>query len=159
MPMYNDKNSSLFFNWRPNDNGALTNIRYRLEASKWANAVNSAQTRLPRGTFMGELNNVGMFLSLPLVLIFLILLIPIQIIKGLFGFNIKVFPGDEPTGWIDKNAPIVPDSPRLKYLKEQAAKNRKPTCEYDSMSQEDKMKLVNFVKAETAKSKARAQSK
>lgn len=86
------------FNWRPNDNSSLTNLRYDLEARKWVNSFRKAQGNLHRGNFVRDLGGIGYFIGLPLCLLFLILLLPIQLIKVIFNYNIKIFPGDEPTG-------------------------------------------------------------
>ncbi|WP_156888604.1 hypothetical protein [Christiangramia echinicola] len=150
MPLSNNK-----FTWRPNDNSSLTNLRYNLEATKWVSAVKSAETKLKKPTAKSikwDLGAVGMFISIPLLLLLFIFLIPLQLIKVVFRYNIKIFPGDPPTGR------ILTD--REKFDKRLAEiKNRhsskvfqiKPTHE---MTQEEIADLVAYVKEETAKSKA-----
>lgn len=146
MPMSNN------FNWRPNDNGSLTNLRYDLEASKWVNSVNKAQRRLPSGNFSADIGFIGAIISLPLLLIFLILLIPIQIIKEVFKYNIKIFPGDEPTG------PILSDMQKFRARMDALDKKypaKKKTSKWDDLTAEEQQ-LVQFVRQETAKAKAEA---
>ncbi len=141
------------FKWRPNDNGPLTNLRYDLEASKWVNSVNKAQGKLPLGNFSGDLRFIGAVISLPLLLIFFILLIPIQIIKEVFHYNIKIFPGDPPTG------PILSDMEKfhaeIEYLKKKNPPKKKRTTAWEDLSDEQR-EMVKFVRAQTAKAKAEA---
>lgn len=91
------------YNWRPNDNSSITNHRYDLEADKWFQSVQRAKVNTPQfswGSFGSDLAAIGIIVSLPLSIILLLFLIPILLIKVVFGFNIKIFPGDEPTGWV-----------------------------------------------------------
>ena len=141
------------FNWRPNDNGSLTNLRYGLEAEKWVGAVKSAETKLKRPTaksVKGDLSIVGVFLQIPLLLLLFAFLIPLQLIKVIFRYNIKIFPGDPPTGKIltdrEKFDARIAEIKR----KHSSPRTRKPTVPPD-MTEEEMMDLVAFIKAETAK--------
>lgn len=95
MPMPN-KN----YNWRPNDNSSLTNLRYDLEAEKWVNSIKKAQSKIPNTNFRGDIGFIGSLISLPFLLLFILFLIPIHLIKVFFRYNIHVFPGDPSTGRI-----------------------------------------------------------
>ncbi len=135
------------FQWRPNDNGSLTNMRYDLEATKWVKAVKDAKFRSKPTNIKGDLGVIGMFLSIPLLLLFFCLLIPIRIIKEVFGYNIKVFTGDAPTGRILTMTE--------KFEAERAERNRKYPSKGnrtpEDMTQEKVDDLVAHVRAETAK--------
>ena len=148
MPMSNNK-----FIWRPNDNSSLTNMRYNLEASKWVEAVNSAEKRLPAGNYGADLGFIGALIQLPLLLIFFIFMIPIQIAKSVFKYNIHVFPGDPETG------PILSDMEkfraRMDYLDKKYPPKKKRKKTWEDLTEEQR-EIVKMVRAETAKAKARA---
>lgn len=141
------------YNWRPNDNGALTNLRYDIEASKWVNSVRRAQSNLPKGDFASDLGFIGAIFTLPLCLLLLVLLIPIQIIKVVFKYNIRIFPGDEPTG------PILSDREkfraRMDYLDKKYPPKKKRKTTWEDLTDEQQ-ELVKAVRAETARAKAKA---
>jgi hypothetical protein len=141
------------FKWRPNDNGALTNLRYTLEANKWVQAVQVAEKRnrpMTTKRFKGDLDFIGNLIQLPLILIFMIILIPVQFIKEVFGFNIKLFVGDEPTGW-NREETVDEYKARLQAMKAEYSKPKKRKWE-DLTSQQQE--IVNMVRAESAKAKA-----
>ena len=146
------------FNWRPNDNGSLTNIRYNLEASKWVNSVDKAQRNLPRGSFVGDIGFIGSVIALPLLLIFFILMIPIIFLKEVVGYNVKIFPGDPPTGWRKKFDYGVDEAKINRLMREGKRQKKKRTTCWEDLTDEQK-KLVRYVKAETAKAKAEAKAK
>ena len=150
MPMNNG------FKWRPNDNGALTNLRYNLEAEKWVNAVRGAERTLPTGNFGGDLNFIGNLIQLPLLLVFLILMIPIGLIRVIFNYHIKLFPGDAPSGKIRKGAYESVDEfkARLNAIHEEhKGKGRKRKKQWEDLTAEEQ-RLVQMVREETAKAKA-----
>jgi len=139
--------------WRPNDNGSLTNLRYGLEAEKWLRAVKSADAKLKRPTAMsikGDLRVVGMFFQIPLLLLLFIFLIPLQLIKVIFRYNIKVFPGDPPTGKILTDRENF--DARISQIRREsrARENKKPTVP-PGMTEEEIMDLITHIKAETKK--------
>lgn len=142
------------FLWRPNDNGSLTNMRYGIEADKWYKAIKSAELRNRPTDFKKDLGAIGTFLKIPLILLFILFLIPVQIIKVLFNYNIKIFPGDEPTG------PILSDREKFdKRLAEIRNKNSSKSYEIKpthDMTKEEVADLVAYVKSETAKCKPKA---
>ena len=142
MPMPNNN-----FHWRPNDNGPLTNIRYNLEASKWVKAVDSAQKSIPKGNYGADLGFIGALIQIPLLLLFFIFMIPIAIAREVFNYNIKIFPGDKPTG------PILTD--RQKWDAEMAEIKRKYPPKKRRSTWEDlpekEREMVRFVREQTAK--------
>ncbi len=144
MPLDNNN-----FSWRPNDNGPLTNLRYDLEASKWVNSVNKAQNRLPSGNIAGDLGFIGAVLTLPLCLLIFIVLLPVVLIKEVIGYNIKLLPGDEPTGWVKKNDIYRVDYTRANELKAKHERKKRKT-QWEDLTEEEQ-KMVRFVQAETAK--------
>jgi hypothetical protein len=149
MPMSNNN-----FVWRPNDNGAITNIRYSLEANKWVQAVRSAETRnrpMTAKRFKGDLDFIGNLIQLPLLLIFMIILIPVRIIKEVFGFNIKIFVGDEPTGWVKNEWSAESLDNYIADLKVKYPKPQKKQWEDLSIQEQE---IVNMVRAESAKAKS-----
>ena len=134
MPMPNDN-----FNWRPNDNSSLTNHRYDLEAEKWVKAVGKATSR-NRGTglksFRGDVSAICTILSFPLLLVGWIILLPVWLLRELFGFNIRLFSGDEPTGWYrerEKNKYKVDEFP-------------KPEPKYQKPSIEEMKEMAAYIK-------------
>ena len=147
------------FNWRPNSNDSLTNLRYDLEASKWVNSVNKAQRNLPTGNFAGDLGFIGSVIALPLLLIFFILMIPIIFLKEVVGYNVKIFPADPPTGWRKKFDSGV-DWSRINRLKEKGKQQQKKkrTTRWEDLTDEQK-KLVQYIRTQTAKDKAAASAK
>lgn len=147
MPMPNNN-----YNWRPNDNGAITNLRYDLEAEKWVLALRKAKTKhrfKDISVFDANLKAVKLFLSIPLLFIFLLFLIPVTVIKLMFNYNIKLFPGDPPTGKIlsDKEKFYL----RLNEIKKKHS-NHNRTLPSD-MSEQELRDLVDYVRAETARAK------
>ncbi len=135
------------FTWRPNDNGPLTNIRYNLEASKWVKAVDSAQRGLPKGNYGSDLNFIGNLITIPLCLLFFIFMIPIALIREIFKYNIKIFPGDPETG------PILTD--REKFWAEIAEIKRKHPSKKRKTTWEDlpekERQMVRFAREQTNK--------
>ena len=149
------------YNWRPNDRSALTLMRYNLEAKYWVKAVNSAQQRLPSGNYGADLGFIGACIQLPLLLIFMILVIPIILIREIFGFNIKLFMGDEPTGWVRKGTYESLDDfrARMRALdKKHDGRGRKRKKQWGDLTIEEQ-RIVQMVRAETAKAKAQARAK
>ena len=155
MPMPNDN-----FQWRPNDNGSLTNLRYNLEAEKWVTAVNNAQSKLPKGNYAAQGTFIGNVIALPLLLIFFIIMIPIRLIREVFGYNIKLFMGDEPTGKVRGTYQSTEEfQADLDAIRERhRGKGRKRNRTWDELTSEEQ-NIVRMVRAETARAKALAQSK
>ena len=147
MPLPNQTN----FQWRPNDNSAQTNIRYTLEAEKWVDAVNSAQNRMPKGNFGSDIGFIGAILTIPLCLLIFILMIPIAIIREVFGYNIKIFAGDEPTGKIRTDIEKFRDEVAELHKKYPSPHVKKKKT-WDELTPEEQQ-LVQFAKASTAKAK------
>ncbi|OEY72834.1 hypothetical protein [Salegentibacter salarius] len=81
MPMSNNG-----FKWRPNDNSAVTNLRYTLEAEKWVNAVSSAQRKTQPGSVDKDFLFIGMLFQLVLCVLLLVLLGILQLLKALVQF-------------------------------------------------------------------------
>lgn len=147
MPMPNNK-----YKWRPNDNGSLTNLRFDLEAEKWLLAFRKANTKhRPRdiSVFDADFKAIKLFLSIPLVFIFLLFLIPITIIKLVFNFNIKIFPGDPPTGKIlsDKEKFYL----RINEIKRKHSNHNRALP--PDMNEQELQDLVDYVRKENAKAK------
>ena len=71
------------FQWRPNDNSALTDLRYTLEAEKWVNAVSSAQRKAQPRSISGDLAFISMAFHLVFSVSLLILLGLLQLVSGL----------------------------------------------------------------------------
>lgn len=71
------------FQWRPNDNSALTDLRYTLEAEKWVNAVSSAQRKAQPRSISGDLAFISMAFHLVFSVSLLILLGLLQLVTGL----------------------------------------------------------------------------
>ena len=149
------------FQWRPNDNGALTNLRYNLEASKWVQAVRSAKLRhkpMTFKSFIGDVNFVGNLIQLPLLLIFMIFLIPFRLIREIFGYNIRIFPGDEPTGKVRRGTYESVDEfkARLDAIhKECEGMGRKRKKKWKDLTDEEQT-IVMMVRQEIAKARAEA---
>ena len=139
------------FQWRPNDNGPINNIRYDIEATKWVDSVSRAQNRMPKGNFGADLGFIGALLTIPLCLIFFLLLIPIAIIREVFNYNIKIFPADEPTGKIKTDIEKFRDEVAELHRKYPTpAKKKKKT--WDDLTLEEQQ-LVQIARASTAKAK------
>lgn len=130
------------YNWRPNDNSSQTNLRYDLEAEKWVKSIRSAKLKYKRPSFSSDLGAIGVLLSLPLLLLAWIILIPIYLIREVVGYNIKLFPGDEPTGWVEKDPMARYDVDPKEYHKPEPKK----------LTNEE-MEMVRFVQQQTAKAK------
>lgn len=133
------------FKWRPNDNSSQTNLRYDLEAEKWIKAVNNAKSSNPKVTltsFKSDLSAIFTILSVPLLLFAWVILVPIWLLKEIVGFNIKLFPGDPPTGWIEKD-------PMAAYRVD-PKDFPKPEPTYHKPSDEEIQKIVAMVRAATA---------
>ena len=149
------------FQWRPNDNGSLTNLRYNLEAEKWVKAVDSAQSSLPSGNFGADLNFIGNLIQLPLLLTFLILMIPIGLIRLIFNYHIQIFPGDPPSGKVRTGTYESVDEfrARMRALdKKYEGRGRKRKKQWEDLTIEEQ-RIVQIVRAETAKAKAQAKTK
>ena len=71
------------FQWRPNDNSALTDLRYTLEAEKWVNAVSSAQRKAQPRSISGDLAFISIAFELVVSVLLLILLGVLQLVTGL----------------------------------------------------------------------------
>ena len=146
------------FNWRPNSNDSLTNHRYDLEASKWVNSVHKAKSNLPKGSFAGDIGFIGSVIALPLLLILFIIMAPIIFLKEVVGYNVKIFPGDKPTGWRKKFDSGI-DWDRINRLKEKGKQQKKKkTTRWEDLTDKQK-KLVQYTRAQTAKTKAAGSAK
>ncbi len=77
MPMPNNG-----FQWRPNDNSAITNLRYTLEAEKWVSAVSSAQRKAQPRSISGDLAFIGALVQLVFCVALLALLGLLQLITA-----------------------------------------------------------------------------
>lgn len=82
MPLPNNN-----FQWRPNDQSGLTNIRYRIEAEKWYDAVSNVHSNqmMSATKYSASFNFIGTLFSLVLCLISLILLGIVGLIKMILG--------------------------------------------------------------------------
>ncbi len=137
------------YNWRPNDNSPSTNLRYKLEANKWMDALRSAEAIAPKPNYRSDLGFIAALIQIPLLLLFIILMIPILLIK-------EIFPGAEKTG------PILTQrekfDARMEYLnKKYPSKKKKRTSTWEDLPVE-KQEMVKFVRAQTAKAKAEVNS-
>lgn len=158
------------YQWRPNDNGSITNHRYDIEAEKWVHSINKATAKAKPTDWGADFGFIGDVLSLIPILLIIIFCIPLLFLKYVVGFNIKIFPGDEPTGWIDKRTDVEKIYDRMEQTRVECAarrkswrsthgtnsgtnsgNNRKTTWEDLTPEQQ---KMVRFVQAETAKAKA-----
>jgi hypothetical protein len=154
MPMPHQTN----YQWKPNDNGAITNIRYDIEAEKWVNSINKATSKAKPTDWGADFQFIGAAFSLIPIILFMLLCIPIFFIKYVVGFNIKIFPGDEPTGWQDKRSSYEKLDDRIAVIKAESktrgnsGKKRKTT--WEDLTPEEQ-RTVRFVQAETAKAKAK----
>ncbi|AVR44796.1 hypothetical protein C7S20_05670 [Christiangramia fulva] len=84
------------------------------------------------------------------MLIFLILLVPIQIIKELFSYNIKIFPGGAPTEKILTDKEKFRARMNALDMKYPA---KKKTSRWEDLTPEEQ-NLVRINRAATAKAKA-----
>ena len=150
MPLQNQTN----YQWRPNDNGSITNHRYDIEAEKWINAVGNATSKLPSGNIGGDFQFIGTVLMIPLCFLIFIILVPIQIIKAVVGYNIKLLPGDPPTGWIDRRTNLEKLQDEINALKVKYPPRKKRKTTWEDLTEEQK-EMVLFVKSDTAKAKAK----
>ncbi len=139
------------FQWRPNDNSALTNIRYDIEATKWVDSINRAQNRIPKGNFGSDMGFIGAILTIPLCLLIFILLIPIAIIRELFSYHIKIFPGDEPTGKIRTDIEKFRDEVAELHKKYPTPLKKKKKT-WNELTLEEQQ-LVQIARASTAEAK------
>jgi hypothetical protein len=142
------------YQWRPNDNGSITNHRYDLEAEKWVDSINKATSKAKPTDWASDFGIIGTTISLILSLIFMILCLPIFFIKEVVGFNIKIFPGDEPTGWIDKRTSYEKLEDRIAVIKAESTTRKKPKKTWEDLTPEEQ-KIIRLVQAETAKAKAK----
>ena len=140
MPMPNNG-----YQWRPNDRSSLTNQRYQLEADKWLTAIKGSRVNKAPINVKQDIVDISTLVSIPLLLLSWIVLVPIYIIRELIGFNIKVFMGDEETGW--RKDPM--ERYRVDVSKFPNKPNRKPKTPTDQ-----EMEMIRYVQAETAKIKA-----
>ncbi|MUP45393.1 hypothetical protein E0K83_06495 [Gramella sp. BOM4] len=135
------------FQWRPNDNGSLTNLRYDLEAEKWIQSVRRAETKLSRRSIKhvkGDLGIISMVLTIPLLLLIFMILIPVQIVKVVFRYNFKIFPGDPPTGKIltDKEKFDI----RIKEIKRRYSSSTSRRTIPTDMTEEEMIELAAYVR-------------
>ena len=135
MPMPNDYKD---FSWRPNDNSSLTNHRYDLEAEKWVKSVRSAKIRYNRPSMSADLGAILTIFSIPLLLLGWVILIPVWLLREITGYNIKLFSGDEPTGWIRERE-------RNRY-KVDPRKFPKPDPKYQKPSIEEMKEIAAYIK-------------
>ena len=143
------------FNWRPNDNSSITNHRYSLEAEKWVKSVHSAEKN--RVKFSGsrvasDLGAVGTLLSIPLILLLMIVLGTFKFIREVFHYNIKLFPGDPPTGRVSRDPMAAYKIDYSKYPDlERGKKKRSPR----DLTEEEMQDFANRVSQKVAEQKAR----
>lgn len=109
MPLQNNG-----FQWRPNDNSSLTNLRYKLEAEKWVDAVGDAQNnvRLKIANVNGSINFITSLFAFLLCTILLV-------VQGLLMLIVKLL-GSTATSRRDViTRKIYDDTPkgRLEYRK------------------------------------------
>ncbi|WMI68807.1 hypothetical protein [Mangrovimonas sp. YM274] len=71
------------FKWRPNDYGSTTLARYDQEAEHWFRAFRNAERKNRPTDYKGDLNTLGLLISLVVSLITLIVLLVVQLIKWL----------------------------------------------------------------------------
>ncbi len=138
------------FSWRPNDNSALTNLRYDIEAEKWVDSVSRAQNRIPKGNFSSDLGFMGALLTIPLCFLIFIILIPIKLIRELIGYNIKLLPGDDETGWIKRDHMEVFREELAEIKKRHPKPNIKKNRTWNELTEEEQ-RIVQMVRANTAK--------
>ncbi len=81
MPMSNNG-----FKWRPNDNSAITNLRYTLEAEKWVNAVSSAQRKAQPRSVSGDLAFISSLMQFVFCILLLIVLGILKLITAIVRF-------------------------------------------------------------------------
>ena len=92
MPMSNNG-----FKWRPNDNSAITNLRYTLEAEKWVNAVSSAQRKAQPRSVSGDLAFISSLIQFVFCILLLILLGLLQLITAIVRFlETRIAQGSNP---------------------------------------------------------------
>jgi len=140
------------FQWRPNDNGPVTNIRYNLEAEKWVSAVKSAESSFPKTNIGADMGFIGTILIIPLCLLIFIILIPIKLIRELVGYNIKLLPGDDKTGWINRDRMEVYHEEIAELKRKYPTPTKKKKKTWDDLTKEEQQ-LVNITRAHAAKAK------
>ncbi len=137
--------SQTSFQWRPNDNSAVTNLRYDIEASKWVDSVNRAQSKIINPTYAADLGFLGAIVTMILCLLFFIFMIPIALIREIFGYN-----GDEPTGRINRDHMEVLHEEIAALKRKYPNPNIKKNRIWDELTLEEQQ-LVQLVRANTAK--------
>jgi hypothetical protein len=150
MPLEHETN----YQWKSNDNGSLTNHRFDIEAEKWVNSINKATSKAKPIDWGSDLGFIGAAFSLIPIIIFMILCLPIIFIKYVVGYNIKILPGDEPTGWQDKRTSYEKLDDRIAVIKAESKTRKKRKTTWEDLSPEEQ-RTVRFVQAETAKAKAK----
>ncbi len=113
-------------------------------------AVKSAQNRLPKGNFGSDMGFLGAILTIPLCLLIFILLIPIAIIREVFNYNIKIFPGDEPMGRINRDHMEVLHEEIAELKRKYPSPNIKKNSTWDELTIQEQQ-IVKMVRANTAK--------
>ncbi len=144
MPLPNQTN----FQWRPNDNGPITSMRYDIEAEKWVDSVSRAQNRIPKENFSSDLGFMGALLTIPLCLLIFIILIPIKLIRELIGYNIKLLPA----GWINRDRMEVFHEEIAELKRKYPSPKKKKRKTWDELTPEEQQ-LVQISRASTAKAK------
>ncbi len=138
------------YQWRPNDNGSLTNHRYDIEAEKWVSAIDKATFKARPTDWGADFKFIWAVISIPLLLFEFIFLIIILLIKEVVGYNIKLFPGDEPSGWVDKRTHMQKVHDSINELEEKYKDTGHP-----EISQDEILRMVAYSRSQTAKAKAK----
>ena len=149
MPMPNDN-----FNWRPNDRSSLTTHRYDIEAEKWVDSVHKAESNrvnFSAGRVTSDLGAVGTLISLPLILLLMIVLGVFRFIRYAFNYNIKLFPGDEPTGPVNRD-PMA--AYKVDYSKYPDFERNKKKCSAHDLTEEELQAFADRVSKRVAEEKA-----
>ena len=73
------------YQWRPNDNSSTTRLRYDLEAKHWTRAFKSASVKHHPANYGKDLIFIGVFLSIFINFISLLLLVVIEFIQWMRG--------------------------------------------------------------------------
>ncbi|OMP29734.1 hypothetical protein [Mangrovimonas sp. DI 80] len=71
------------YKWRPNDYSSTTLARYDQEAEHWYRAFKNAERKNKPADHKGDLNTLGLLISLIISLITLIILLVVQLVKWL----------------------------------------------------------------------------
>ena len=142
------------YQWRPNDSGSITSHRYDIEAEKWVDSINKATSKAKPNDWGSDLGIIGGGISLMLMLIFMILCLPIFFIKYVVGYNIKILPGDEPTGWQDKRTYTQKSDDRIAAIKAESKTRKKPKKTWEDLTPIEQ-KMIRYVQNEIARAKAK----